>query len=58
MRVFRKSWLALGLFVSRMAAGNNQAIYYQSNPLSPVSIKPAAEMTNLAGEDGPRLQSP
>jgi hypothetical protein len=58
MRVFRKSLLATGLYVSRMAARNNQVICYMFNPLFLVSNKPAAEVINLAGEHGPRLQSP
>jgi hypothetical protein len=58
MRVYRKSWLATGLYVSRMVANNNQVICYLFNPLFPVSNKPAAEVINLPGEDRPRLQSP
>jgi hypothetical protein len=51
MRVFRKSWLAIGLYVSHMAARNNQVICYLFNSLFPVSNKPAVEVINLAGED-------
>jgi hypothetical protein len=58
MSVFRKSWLATGLYVSRMAARNKQVICYLFNPLFLVSNKPAAKVINLNGEDGPRLQSP
>jgi hypothetical protein len=58
MSVFRKSWLATGLYVSRMAARNKQVICYLFNPLFPISNKHAAEVINLAKEDGQRLQSP
>jgi hypothetical protein len=50
LRVCRRSWLAIGLFISRMAAGNKSSKIIIIIPLS-LSIKPTVDGNNLTGED-------